>query len=124
MKAVTTRVWCAQRGSACAQEAAPSGYSHRQAGEGRQHAQSWSGAEAPAYAQTGSQSAAADFVERSDPPRIRVVVRKRPLNQKVWQALPEVCKAQCLACHLCLLERAPDERRLHCVCRAKDYRKR
>ncbi|KAK9821120.1 hypothetical protein WJX81_000795 [Elliptochloris bilobata] len=68
-----------------AQEAAPSGYSHQQAGaggEGRAHAQSWSGAEAPAYAQTGFRSAAAEFVERSDPPKIRVVVRKRPLNQK------------------------------------------
>lgn len=33
----------------------------------------------------GYQSAAAQFVERSDPPKIRVVVRKRPLNQKVQQ---------------------------------------
>ena len=68
-----------------AQEAAPSGYSHHQAGECRPHAQSWSGTEALAYAQTSYQSAAAQFVERSDPPKIRVVVRKRPLNQKVRQ---------------------------------------
>ena len=39
--------------------------------------------EVPAYAPAGARSAAAEFVERSDPPKIRVVVRKRPLNQKV-----------------------------------------
>ncbi len=70
------------------QEAAPSGYAHHQMGEGRPHAQSWSGTEAPAYAETGYPSAAAQFVERSDPPKIRVVVRKRPLNQKVQRASP------------------------------------
>ena len=73
----------AQCDSVCVQDAAPSGYSHHHAGEGRPHAQSWSGTEAPAYAQASFQSAAAQFVERSDPPKIRVVVRKRPLNQKV-----------------------------------------
>ena len=71
------------------QESAPSGYVPNLAtAEGRAvearapEAASRYSVEVPAYAPAGARSAAAEFVERSDPPKIRVVVRKRPLNQK------------------------------------------
>jgi hypothetical protein len=80
------RLTAALTAAARAQDAAPPGYSHAPAASGAQAAAgAWHGADA--YAQAPAQSAAAEFVERSDPPKIRVVVRKRPLNQKARRPL-------------------------------------
>ncbi len=88
-----TRVAAALTAAAHTQDAAPHGYSHAPAAGGAQAAAgAWHDAEA--YAQTPAQSAAAEFVERSDPPKIRVVVRKRPLNQKARRPPRRPCTSE------------------------------